>query len=985
MNFSKKEEEILEFWKEKKIFEKSLKQREGAPIFSFYDGPPFATGLPHYGHLVASLMKDIVPRYQTMKGKYVERRWGWDCHGLPIENIVEEELGLKSKKDIIKIGIAKFNEICRSKVMTYRAEWRKIIDRFGRWADMDNDYKTMDLPYMESIWWVFKELWDKGLIYEDYKTMHICPRCETTLAQAEVAEGYKMVKDLSVIVKFELIDEANTFVLAWTTTPWTLPGNVALAVGSEITYVKLRRYDDALGKEENYIVSEEFFKELETNLGEMAPIRRPNESKAYVRYGNYELIEKFKGKKLIGKKYKPPFDYYQDTKLENFENGWKIYPASFVSSQEGTGIAHEAPAFGEEDMELAKKEKLPFIQHVLMDGRFKEEVKDFAGMEVKPKDDPTKTDIEIIKYLAHKNLLFKKEKFEHSYPHCWRCESPLLNYATSSYFVAVTKIKPKMLKNAKKITWIPEHIKEGRFGNWLEGARDWAISRQRFWGSVIPLWLCECGEKRVFGSVAELEEASGKKVTDLHKHIVDEITIPCKKCKKQMKRIPDVLDTWFDSGSMPYAQKHYPFENKKEFAKTFPAEFIAEGVDQTIKWFYYLHVISSAINNEIAFENVVVNGIVLAEDGRKMSKRLKNYPAPDEIFEKYGADAMRYYLATSGVVKAEDLRFSEKEVLEVYRNVIMLLNNILEFYLIYAQTRPPLSPPHEGGEKRGSKPLGVEVNTRSHILDQWIDARLYELTREVTQNLDNYDLVKSARPIEKFINDLSTWYLRRSRDRFKEGDTEGIIIFGEVLLELSKIIAPFTPFIAEQVYREAGGKKESVHLEDWSKIDLRLKDKDFSKVLETMEVTRKIVELGLAKRAEVKIKVRQTLNELRITNYELGDEYAELIKDELNVKKIAYKKGNELKVELDTEITKDLKLEGDTRELIRQINNIRKEMNLTIKDRVNIYYSGEIGDIIKMFEKDILKSTLSEKIMKGEGDSDIHVNKKIVRIKVEKI
>lgn len=972
-NFSKKEEEILAFWKEKKIFEKSLKQREGAPIFSFYDGPPFATGLPHYGHLVGSLMKDIVPRYQTMKGKYVERRWGWDCHGLPIENIVEEELGLKSKKDIVKIGIAKFNETCRSKVMTYRAEWRKTIERFGRWAEMDNDYKTMDLPYMESIWWVFKELWDKGLIYEDYKSMHICPRCETTLAQAEVTEGYKTLKDISVIVKFELIDEPNTFVLAWTTTPWTLPGNVALAVGEEIEYVKVKTSSttspsplvgEGRGEGERYIVAKDRLEYLGSQ---------------------FEVVEKFKGKKLIGKKYKPPFDYYQDAKLENFENGWKIYPASFVSSQEGTGIAHEAPAFGEEDMELAKKEKLPFIHHVFMDGRFKDEVKDFAGMEVKPKDDPTKTDIEIIKYLAHKNLLFKKEKFEHSYPHCWRCESPLLNYATNSWFVNVTKIKSKMLKLSKKINWIPEHIKEGRFGNWLEGARDWAISRQRFWGSVMPIWQCECGERKVFGSVAELEEASGKKVTDLHKHIVDEITVPCKKCKKQMKRIPDVLDTWFDSGSMPYAQKHYPFENKKEFGKIFPAEFIAEGVDQTIKWFYYLHVISTAIKGDIAFENVVVNGIVLAQDGKKMSKRLKNYPVPDEIFEKYGADAMRYYLETSGVMKAEDLKFSEKEVVELYRNVIMLLHNVLEFYLTYAQTRPPLSPPHEGGKKRGSKYLRVEEDTKSHILDQWIEVRLNELINEVTKNLDSYDLVRAARPIEKFINDLSTWYLRRSRERFKEGDTAGITVFGEVLLEFSKIIAPFMPFMAEYVYREAAGKKESVHLEDWPKLDVRLKIKDSEKILENMEMTRKIVELGHGMRSEAKIKVRQPLHELRITNYELADEYAELIKDELNVKKVAYKKGNKLTVELDTEITEDLKLEGGARELIRQINNIRKDSGFTIQDRVNVYYAGDIEEIVQKFHKEIQESTLSEKIIEGDADKKIIINGISVAIKIEKL
>src|SRR3989338_3914101 len=556
VSFPKMEEGILQFWDEEKIFEKSVSGREGKERYNFNDGPPFATGTPHYGHIVASAIKDTMPRYFTMKGFQVERRWGWDCHGLPIENIAEKELGITHKKEIETLGVEKFNEICRSKVLEYVAEWKKVIRRFVRFADMENAYKTMDLSYMESVWWVFKELWDKGLIYESYRTMHICPRCETTLSQSEVAEGYKDVKDLAVTAKFELVDpvksseasdhgasDPKTYLLAWTTTPWTLPGNVALAVGKDIQYIKIR-YNNEKGEAEFFILAKSVY---ESRKDELFPSVKKLKS-LEVPPVSPQVIEVMSGVSLVGRKYKPLFDYYaKDEKLENRENGWKIYHADFVTTEVGTGIAHEAPAFGEEDMELGKKEKLPFVQHVKMDGTMKDEVTDFAGMPVKPKEDPQAMDVEIIKYLAHKGLLFAKEKYEHSYPHCWRCDTPLLNYATTSWFVAVTKVKERALELAKEIHWSPEHIKEWRFGKWLEGARDWSISRQRFWASVIPVWRCEaCKGQMVFGSAAELEEASGKKIDDLHKHIVDTVTVPCE-CGAKMSRIPDVLDTWFDS------------------------------------------------------------------------------------------------------------------------------------------------------------------------------------------------------------------------------------------------------------------------------------------------------------------------------------------------------------------------------------------------------------------------------------------------------
>ena len=568
----KKEQEILKFWKDNQIFEKSLEKDSPQGEYSFYDGPPFATGLPHYGHIVASLLKDVFPRYKTMQGYSVRRKWGWDCHGLPVESLVEKDLKIKSKDEIEdRVGVDKFNESCQTYVMKYADEWQKFIPMIGRWVDMKDDYKTMDPEYMESIWWVFKSLWDKGLIYEGYKSMHICPHCETTLSNFEVGLEYKDIKDLSITVKFELVDEPGTFVLAWTTTPWTLPGNVALAVGKDMDYVKV----ELDGKK--YILVKEL---LETVLADK----------------KYTIVEEFKGKKLIGKAYQPLFNYFSGNKnTKNRENGWKIYAADFVTIEDGTGIVHIAPAFGEDDMNLGKENNLPFIQHVFLNGKFTEEMQDFAGREVKPKEDINKTDVEIIKYLAAKDLLFSKEKYEHSYPHCWRCEAPLLNYATKSWFVKVTDIKDKIIANNQKVNWIPASFKEGRMGKWLEGARDWSISRQRYWGSVLPIWKCDCGEIKVIGSIAELEKLSGKKVNDLHKHVVDQITIQCEKCDNEMKRILDVLDCWFESGAMPYASVHYPFENKEWFENNFPAEFIAEGQDQTRGWFYTLLVLSTAL------------------------------------------------------------------------------------------------------------------------------------------------------------------------------------------------------------------------------------------------------------------------------------------------------------------------------------------------------------------------------------------------------
>jgi len=932
MNIAEIEKQILEFWKKNRIFEKSLRKKSPKGNFVFYDGPPFATGTPHYGHIVASLIKDMVPRYWTMRGYHVERKWGWDTHGLPIEVIVEEEMGIKNKKDIEKIGIDKFNETCRSKVLMYAEEWRRVVERMGRWADMDNSYKTMDLNFMESVWWVFKQLWDKGLIYEGYRSMHICPRCETTLSQHEVSQGYEDTTDISAIVKLGLQDEPKTFVLAWTTTPWTLPGNVALAMGKNLHYVKVQSRissEASAGKPEyeNYIL-------VKNNVD------KTFEGK------DYKIIEEIDARNLEGKKYKPLFDYFLNADLKNKENLYTIQLADFVTIEDGTGVVHIAPAFGEDDMSLGKEKKLPLIQHVKMNGQIIDEVIDFKGLEVKSKDNPQSTDAKIVEFLTKKNLVFKAEKFVHSYPYCYRCDSPLLNYATSSLFVKITEIKSKLLKTAKSINWIPVHIKEGRFGNWLEGARDWSISRQRFWGSVIPIWVCDkCNKRKVIGSIKELEKLSGQKITDLHKHFVDKITFNCE-CGGTMKRVSDVLDCWFESGSMPYGQVHYPFENKEKFEKNFPAKFIAEGADQTRAWFYYLHVLATALKSKEAFKNVIVNGIVLAEDGKKMSKKLNNYPDPMTIFEKYGADAIRYYLASSPVMKAEDLCFSEKAVDEAVKKVLMLILNIFSFYKLY--------------ETKSIKPSSKSRN----ILDKWVISKVETLKQEITDGYEKYDLNLATRPIDNFVNDLSTWYLRRSRGRIKgnkKSDKKNATqTLSYVLLELSKTIAPVMPFIADYLYRELKGKKQSVHLEDWPKVNKKLINQ---KLEEKMDLVRKICSLALQKRAEAGIKVRQPLLELKTPRYRLKKQLVDLIKEEVNVKGVKFDFKLKEGVILNTVMTSRLEIEGIIREFVRQIQALRKESGLTPKDKIRVYFTDEkLKDIIKKNKAKIKKQVIAENI-----------------------
>jgi isoleucyl-tRNA synthetase len=976
-NANQEENEILKYWDEHQCFEKSISSRPENKEYSFYDGPPFATGTPHYGHIVASLMKDIVPRYFTMRGFRVERRWGWDCHGLPVENIIERDLRLKNKKDIEKFGIDKFNEACRSTVMTYADVWKNTIKRMGRWVDMENDYKTMDLSFMESVWWVFNELWKRDLIYKGYKPMHICPRCETPLSNFEVTQEYKDIEDISVTVKFELLNLENSklladfvdhkiFVLAWTTTPWTLPGNVLLAVNDRLDYALV----EIEGENGLFILGLEQIEKI-------------------LKDKKYKILKEFLGRDLDGLVYEPLFPYFADT-----SGAFHITLADFVTVEDGTGVVHIAPAFGQDDFMIGEREKLPLIQHVSMDGRFIDRASDFAGLEVKPKENSMATDAKIINWLKENKKLFSQEKIRHSYPHCWRCETPLLNYSTSSWFVKVTDIKDGLIKNNKLINWVPEHMKEGRFGQWLEGARDWAISRNRFWGTPLPIWVSDDGDYICIGSVEELENLSGEKITDLHKHIVD--TIVFEKDGKKYRRIPEVLDCWFESGSMPYAQMHYPFENKEKFERNFPAEFIAEGQDQTRGWFYTLHVLATALtrlpnpaipaeHGEPAFKHCVVNGIVLAEDGKKMAKKLKNYPDPDVLLEKYGADALRYYLATSPVMEAENLNFSESGVKESYNKLINILWNVVEFYKLYA-------------DKNTEDEL---IEKPKNLLDRWILAKLNELVKTVTENMENYRLIAAGRPIQDFVTEFSQWYVRRSRDRFKIGDADdkkmALSVLRHTLLTLSKIMAPFTPFIAEKIYLELGGKEESVHLDLWPETQKELLN---TAIIQEMAVARKIVEMGLSARAEKGVKVRQPLGQIIVTGVEdLTGELKIIIADELNVKELiadkilptdnnwVAKQDGRVGVALNIEITDELKKEGMARELIRTINQLRKEQKLTVNDKVDLSFntdSDEIKQAFSEFKEKIQISVVAESIIESSAENgvefEIEGNKVIIQI-----
>lgn len=951
--FAIMEEEVLEFWKNAETFEKSVKKEAPKGDYVFYDGPPFITGLPHYATLLPSIAKDMVPRYYTMKGYRVERVWGWDCHGLPAENKVEKELGLKNKLDIEALGVEKFVGACRKYVETASEQWEYYINRIARWVDMKNAYKTMDLRYMESVMWAFKNLYDQCLIYEGYRSSLHCPRCATPLSKFELtmdAGSYRDVKDTSAVVKFRLktLPDMPEFtgkeidLLAWTTTPWTLVGNLSLAVGKGLAYV-LAGIKSGKGETEYYIVAKERAEEI---LSDQNPA----------------IIREFQGKELVGLEYEPLFDLGNE-KLNRNENAFRIYNGDFVTVEEGTGIVHIAPNFGEDDFNLGQAEGLPIIDLMNEMGVYTEEAGEWQGLYFK------KAGTKVMETLQDK--LFMQFEYKHSYPFCYRCDTPLIYKTQKAWYLRIDDIRSKMIKNNKQINWVPEHFGEGRFRNNIETAPDWCLSRSRYWGSPIPVWRCEgCSEIKVPGSIDELEKLSGQPVTDLHRPQIDGHEFRCDKCGGRMLRVKEVLDCWFESGSMPFAQFHYPFEREKDWKNLFPADFIIEYTGQLRGWFYVLHVLSTALFGEEAFKNVIVSGVLAGTDGRKMSKSFGNYPDPRLTLDKYGADALRMYFMSSSIMLGDDAVMNEKDVQDALRKNVMLLWNVVKFYEMFAadyRTEEGLSPSSS-----------EEMPELRHILDKWIISRLHQLITEVTEGLEKYDLPRSARAIQPFIEDLSTWYLRRSRDRFKSEDAaerrEAIEVMRHVLLCLSKVIAPLMPFIAEQVWQKVSAygflnKEKSVHLEDWiepGKIDRQ--------ILEEMEATRKIVELALARRDEAGIKVRQPLSRIIVRapkNVSIKNAYIELIKDEVNVKDVEFKgNGVEIKVDLDTSLTEDLILEGMKRELVRSINNLRKDMGFTISDRIAIYWEGgeKIRQVIKRFRAGLLRDTLAEEIKEGIGD-----------------
>ncbi len=860
-SFPEREERVLEFWQKKGVFERSVDQRRSSKVFSFYDGPPFATGLPHYGHLLAGTLKDVVPRYKTMQGYYVPRRFGWDCHGLPVENEIEKAKELSGAAAIEEFGVAKFNEECRGIVLRYTKEWQRTVTRMGRWVSFENTYHTMDLSFMESVWWVFGQLYQKGLVYEGFKVMPFSAKLGTPLSNFEANLNYKDVDDPSLTVTFPLVDEPGTSLLVWTTTPWTLPSNLAIMVKKEMEYAKVKE----LKSGHYYILSKACIAHY---------FKTPEE---------FELVSTFMGDKLDKRRYQPIFPYFSSRAQSN---AFRVILEDSIAAEEGTGLVHSAPAFGEVDFFACAREGIELVCPVDHNGKFTADVPDFAGMYVKDADK------EIIKRLKGDKRVFHHTQIRHRYPFCWRSDTPLIYKAVRTWFVAVEKVKKKMLAVNQKIHWVPGHIKEGRFGKWLENARDWAISRNRYWGTPIPIWRSEGGEIIVMSSVQDLEKRTGNSVTDLHRHFIDHLTFI--ENGKEFKRIPEVFDCWFESGSMPYAQDHYPFEHKEQFEKAFPADFIAEGLDQTRGWFYTLTVLAAALFDEPAFKNVVVNGIILAEDGTKMSKRLKNYPEPDAVINRYGADAIRLYLLNSPAVYAEDLRFSERGVELILRQVLIPFWNSFVFLSTYARIYQ-------------WHPKGDQLPQPKAEIDQWILSLLQKLIQDVTNQMDNYQLTQVTGPIVTFIEQLTNWYIRRNRSRFwseeaTKGRDEAFETLYTVLLTLTKITAPFIPFLSEEIYQQLrmANHSDSVHLADFPTYQPELRKK---RLEGEMGLVQNIVSLGHALRKEHKLKVRQPLAQAHIitANSEALEALARqkhLIADELNVKDIALQQNESAFVQL---------------------------------------------------------------------------------------
>lgn len=862
VQIAKQEESILEFWDKNEIFKESMRVPGGnsasPKTYSFYDGPPFATGLPHYGHLLAGVLKDVVPRYWTMRGYTVPRRFGWDCHGLPVEYEINKANGISSRKDVFKMGVHNYNSACRSIVQKYSHEWKTTVRRVGRWVDMEDPYFTMDLEFMQSVWWVFQELFKQGLIYEGYKVVPYSVGISTSLSNFEANQNYKMVQDPALTVSFSIQNQPNTFVLAWTTTPWTLPSNLALAVGLDIDYVRVKEL--ATGR--HLILAE-------ARLADT--FKKPADE--------VEIVEKLKGRDLVDLTYEPLFPFFGDRAAKG---AFRIIAAEHVTTESGTGIVHMAPAFGEEDYFACARAGIPLVNPVDDDGMFTDEVPPYAGKRVKDADK------DIIADLKKLGRVFKQDTIQHSYPFCYRSDTPLIYRAVASWFVAVEKIKDRLVANNKDTNWVPDHLRDGRFGNWLENARDWAISRNRFWGTPLPIWRNREGEIICVGSREELEKLSGQKVSDLHMEFVDKIEIPSPTGKSPLKRVEGVLDCWFESGSMPYAQYGYPKTNKAAFEYAFPADFIAEGLDQTRGWFYTLSVIGTALFNKAPFKNVVVNGLVLAEDGRKMSKSLKNYPDPMEVLNQHGADALRLYLIDSPVVKAQEIKFTEKGVFDIVRKILLRWWNSYSFFVNYANI--------DGFVPRG------DAKKSPNILDQWVLSRLNGLIDNTRKEMDAYRLYNVVPHLLQFIEDLTNTYIRFNRSHFWEQGTLdknetkrfAYETLYEVLTTLSRLMAPFAPFMSEVTYKNLAAvlpnAKSSVHLESFPEADLSLLRPELEEAVRAMDT---LVTLGRNHREKIAVKAKIPLREVKIIHrnprvLETLKKFEAYFTDELNFQTVKY-------------------------------------------------------------------------------------------------
>ena len=1002
------EHEVADFWKAHNVIKKNFDMNQDGEYFTFYDGPPTANGKPHVGHILTRVMKDIIPRYKVMKGYKVIRKAGWDTHGLPVELEIEKKLGISGKEQIEEYGVEKFVKECKNSVFTYVSMWEKMTEQIGYWVDMENPYVTYHNPYIESVWWALKQMWDKELLYEGHKVMPYCPRCGTALSSHEVAQGYKDVKDLTAIAKFKVEGEENKFILAWTTTPWTLPSNLALCINKAYTYI------EAKVGEEIYVLAKDLADKV---LGE-----------------DYEIVKEFKGTELLGTKYEQlmPFG-----KVEG--KAFEVIHGDYVTLTDGTGIVHIAPAYGEDDSLVAKQNGITFINLVDKEGKFVEEVTPWAGKFVK------KCDESICKWLEENNKLFKSERHMHSYPHCWRCDTPLLYYPKESWFVRMSSLRDKLLENNNKINWYPDNIRTGRFGKFLENVIDWGISRDRYWGTPLPIWECECGHKECIGSIAELKEKGINVPEDieLHKPYIDNVHLKCPHCGKEMERTKEVIDCWFDSGSMPFAQLHYPFENKELFEQNYPAQFISEAVDQTRGWFYTLLAISTAVFDRNPFENCIVLGHVLDKKGLKMSKSKGNVVDPFEVLASQGADATRWHFYTASAPWLPT-RFSTDDVGESQRKFLSTLWNVYSFYVLYAEIDK-------------FNPLEYKDFKSENVMDKWIMSKLNTLVKTVDEKLEAYDITNAALAIEAFTDELSNWYVRRNRARYwsqelTDDKIGAYVTLYRALVTLAKIAAPFVPFITEEIYQNLvvnldKDAVESIHLCTWPTVDEEAINADLEK---EMDLAYTIVKLGRSARNGANIKNRQPLSEILVSTASLPEYYGDIITDELNIKSIkfgadlsehvnfelkpnlpvlgrtygklipairkaiseknqmelaqklkagevevidangteielnsenilvtmqglegyAFAGEGEIGVVLDTHITDELREEGHVREMISKIQNMRKEKGFEVADKITLYVADNdmLMNVVKKFEDTIKKETLTVEVVYGNAD-----------------